>query len=187
MSKLAVFKNFLKDVNVGAVVPTSPPAVKRVCDKVDFDRARVIVEYGPGTGVFSEALLKRMSPDAQLILVETNPEFCEILQRIDDPRVSICPDSAENIREILTAHGENEADCVISGIPFTFFDKALRDSILENTRDALSPWGNFIVYQYSTFMKKCLSEYFGEVDMDFIMLNIPPVFIFEVKTEGGAS
>lgn len=187
MNRLTVFKNFLKDVRVGAVVPTSPPAIKRVCDKIDFGRTRVIVEYGPGTGVFSEPLLKRMSPDARLILVETNPEFCEILRRIDDPRVSVCQDSAENIRKILTACGETETDCVISGIPFTFFDKELRNRILENTRNALSPRGKFLAYQYSTFMKKCLCKYFGEVDTDFVVLNIPPVFIFETQPNGGAS
>ncbi len=185
MSTLTIFKNFLKDVRVGAVVPTSHVAVKRLCSRIDFDRARVVVEYGPGTGAFSKFILRRMSPESKLILIEINPEFCEILRRIDDPRIHVFQDCAEDIGRILKECGETVADYMISGIPFSILNKKLRDRILENTRDALSPQGKFLVYQYSNFMKKCLQQYFGEVATDFAILNVPPLFIFEVQLNGG--
>ena len=184
MSTLTVFRNFLKDVRVGAVVPTSSFAVKRLCGRINFDEARVIVEYGPGTGVFSGCLLKRMSPDAKLILVEVNPEFCEILRSIDDPRVHVFHDSAENIREILATCGESSADCVISGIPFSILGEGLRDKVLKSTRDALSSRGRLLLYQNSTFMRKHLKRHFEMTSTDFVALNILPVFIFEVQANG---
>lgn len=187
MSTLTIFKNLLKDVRVGAIVPTSSVAVKRVCSRIDFDRARVIVEYGPGTGVFSKFILRRMSPESKLILIEINPEFCRILRRIDDPRIHVFQESAEDIGRILEECGEDSADHMISGIPFSILNKTLRNRILDNTHNALAPQGKFLVYQYSTFIKKCLSEHFGRVDTDFEILNIPPLFIFEVQSNGGVS
>ncbi len=185
MSTLMIFKHFLKDVRVGAVVPTSHVAVKRLCSRIDFDRARVIVEYGPGTGVFTKFILQRMPPESKLILIETNNEFCKILRRIDDPRIHIFHDSAEDVGRILEECGETTADHIISGIPFSILSKSLRGRILENTRNTLSPQGKFLVYQYSIFMKKYLCRHFGRVATDFAMLNIPPLFIFEVQLNGG--
>ena len=181
MNRLTVFKNFLKDVKVGAVVPTSSFTVKRLCGRINFDEARVIVEYGPGTGVFSDFLLKRMSPDAKLILVDINPEFCKILRRINDPRVHVFHDSAENVGNMLATCGESAADCVISGIPFSILGEGLRDRVLKSTRDVLSPQGRLFVYQNSTFMRRHLKRHFGMITTDFVALNILPMFIFEVR------
>ncbi|MCK5557186.1 MAG: hypothetical protein KAJ01_02330, partial [Candidatus Hydrogenedentes bacterium] len=125
MSTLTIFKNLLKDVRVGAVVPTSHVAVKRLCSRIDFDKARVIVEYGPGTGVFSKFILRRMSPESKLILVEINSEFCEILRRINDTRIHVFQDSAEDVGRILKECGENAADHIISGVPFSILSKKL--------------------------------------------------------------
>lgn len=42
---------------------------------VNFENARTIVEYGPGTGVFTEKLLEKRNPKTILLLVENNMEF----------------------------------------------------------------------------------------------------------------
>ena len=60
------FKRFLqKPFQIASIVPSSKALVERVADKIDFDRARVIAEYGPGEGVHSRAIARRMSPDAR--------------------------------------------------------------------------------------------------------------------------
>src|SRR5258708_34824286 len=60
-SSLALFtRNFLKSpAMLGAVVPSSPFLVKDMMSPVDWDRARVLVEYGPGVGPFTKEILKR--------------------------------------------------------------------------------------------------------------------------------
>ena len=61
------FKRFLKrPLQIASIVPSSQALVERVASKIDFDRARVIAEYGPGEGVHSRALAQRMRPDARL-------------------------------------------------------------------------------------------------------------------------
>src|SRR5437773_11065679 len=65
------FKRFLKrPLQIASIMPSSRALVERVASKIDFDRARVIAEYGPGEGVHSRALAQRMRPNAQLLLFE---------------------------------------------------------------------------------------------------------------------
>src|ERR1700726_63362 len=63
------FKRFLKrPFQIASIVPSSKAMVERVSDKIDFDQARMIAEYGPGEGVHSRAIARRMRPDCQLLL-----------------------------------------------------------------------------------------------------------------------
>jgi phospholipid N-methyltransferase len=179
MSRSAVFKNLLKDIRVASVLPTSSFGVKKLCRRVDPDRARVVVEYGPGTGPFTEHLLEKMPPDSKLVLIETNLEFYKTLKRIEDQRVHVFNDSAENVRNLLRDCGEERADYVISGIPFTLIKEPAKSRIIEDTRAILGENGRFLLYQHSGHMKKYLARHFRNVDTGRVILNIPPLFIFE--------
>ena len=44
--------------------------VERVASKMDFSRRRVIAEYGPGEGVHSREIARRMTADSHLLLFE---------------------------------------------------------------------------------------------------------------------
>ncbi len=179
MSTAKFFKNFLTDTKVGALTPTSLHTIRQLCNRIGLDHSRVIVEYGPGTGVFGEFLLERMPAASELIMIETNPVFCEMLKRFEDPRAHVFNDSAENVRDVLSQCNEDSADCIISGIPFTLFGERLRRRVIENTRSALTENGRFFVCQYSTFVKKYLKDHFGQVTVDMGLFNIPPMFILE--------
>ncbi len=54
-------------------------------------KPRVIAEYGPGEGVHSREIARRMQPEAQLLLFELDPAFSRDLKRqfADDPRVHV--------------------------------------------------------------------------------------------------
>ncbi len=55
--------------------------------RVDWQKAKVVVEYGPGVGTITQEVLKRMRPDATLIAIELNPNFFRVLEaEIHDPR-----------------------------------------------------------------------------------------------------
>ena len=74
-------KTFFKErKQVGALAPSSKFLVKKMCDKIDFNNARYIVELGPGTGVFTEELLKRAHPDCRIVVIELNEKFYEFLK-----------------------------------------------------------------------------------------------------------
>jgi len=174
-----LLKNFFKDRNIASVAPSSKFAVNKVCKKMDLSGKRVIVEYGPGTGVFTRALLRKMDPDSKLIVIETNPNMISLLKEIKDHRVYIFNDSAENVEDILNHCGEETADYIISGIPFSFIKKDKKHLIVGNTQRVLSDDGTFLVYQFTLAVLGYLRKYFNKISYDFVLLNIPPIIIFE--------
>ena len=169
-------KNFIRDQDVAAIAPSSTFLVERVCKWIDFDEPAVIVEYGPGNGVFSEHILERMTDDSILLLVESNPDFVEMLEEMtaDDPRAHVIEDRAEHIRAILDAHDIDAVDYIVSGIPFSFLDDETKDELLDTTRDVLGPDGKFLVYQNYNHLEAPLREHFSTVTKEREFLNIPP-------------
>src|SRR5438067_12961253 len=95
------FKRILKrPLQIASIMPSSQALVERVASKIDFERTRVIAEYGPGEGVHSRALAERMRRDAQLLLFELDPAVWRDLARqfADDPRVPAINAKAATIR-----------------------------------------------------------------------------------------
>ncbi len=180
MSTIDYIKNFIRDKDVASITPSSSFLVKRVCKKIDYSEPRVIVEYGPGTGVFSEYLLQHLKPGSKLILIEKNEGFVEILEEMaEDPRVLLYQDSAENVADILKDAGEDVADYVLSGIPFSFLSDEVRTELIRETRRVLGPDGRFLVYQNYNHMEKPLREHFDHVTKEYELLNIPPMYAYE--------
>ena len=184
MDTFTYLKNFIRDRNVASITPTSSFCVRKVCNKINFDRSELIVEYGPGTGVFTDYLLRRMRNDARLILIERNKNFNSILEKnFHDPRVTIVNGSAENVLDALNNSKETKADCILSGIPFMLLPQELKHRILANTHEALKKGGKFLVYQTcfqtENHLKVHLDRYFPVVRTKFEMLNIPPLRVYE--------
>jgi phospholipid N-methyltransferase len=188
MDTFIYIMNFIKDRNVASVTPTSSVGVKKVCSKIDFSQNNLIVEYGPGTGVFSKYMLQKMREASRLILIERNGSFNSILkQKINDPRAVLVHDSAENVLQTLRACKESEADYIISGIPFSFLNSDLKHRILYNTHRALKKGGKFLVYQTcfqtNNHLKVHLQKYFPIVNSKYELVNIPPLRTYEaIKT-----
>ena len=65
--------------SIGAVLPSSQKLAEEMVRNVDFQNAKCIVEYGPGTGVFTEKLIAKKKEDTLLIVFEKNQEFCNNL------------------------------------------------------------------------------------------------------------
>jgi phospholipid N-methyltransferase len=172
--------NFLKyPAMLGSVIPSSRFLIEEVLDQVDWERADVIVEYGPGVGNFTEQILRRMRPDATLLALETNPEFVRFLgQSFTDTRLQVVHGSAADVDRILWQRGLHKADYVISGIPFSTMPSDLRESILKTTHGVLDPTGAFLVYQFSARVLPDLRRIFGRVDRSFEPLNILPAQMF---------
>lgn len=184
MSTLNYVKCFMRDRNVASITPTSPFGVKRVCRKMDFPRTELVVEYGPGTGVFSEYLMQHLPATAHLVLIERNPNMFKCLKnRFTDQRVHIFNDSAENVGTLVNGQMNRKPDYVISGIPFSYMPDKVRKDIIQKTHQVLGDNGKFLAYQ--TFYQKDdhllihLEQFFRKVNSEFELLNIPPMRIYE--------
>src|SRR5256714_15475625 len=140
------FKRFLqKPFQIASIIPSSKALVERVADKIDFERARVIAEYGPGEGVHSREIARRMAPDAQLLLFELDPAFSRDLERqfADDPRVHVINQDAARLPHELERRHIPHCDYILSGIPFSILKIDKKLSLLQKTYDALTPDGRF--------------------------------------------
>ena len=177
---LLFLRNYLKHPRMlGAMIPSSRFVVEEVLGKVEWDRAKVIVEYGPGVGTFTTEILKRMRPDAALIVFELNKDFARFLRhKVPDPRFHVVQGSAAQVDAILTEKGHVGADYVISGIPFSTMPATERDTIIRKTHKVLNPRGAFLVYQVSGAVGPHLQRVFSNVDRDYEPLNLLPAKLF---------
>lgn len=173
-------RNFFKHPKMlGSLIPSSRFLIDRLLERVDWGRARVIVEYGPGVGTITEEVLRRMRPDATLVVFETNGEFVRFLEEsLADPRLHVIHGSAEDIGDVLARLECGPADYVISGIPFSTMPEDLRERILNATRAALRPSGTFLVYQFSAKVWPHLQRVFRHVHRDFEVRNVLPAWLF---------
>jgi phospholipid N-methyltransferase len=173
-------RNFFRHPRMlGSIVPSSRFLIKQLLEPINFARARVIVEYGPGSGVITAELLRRMRSDAVLIAIEMNPDFVSYLSSaFTDKRLRVIEGSAVSVDEILRRCGHMRADYIISGIPFSTIPAPLRERILHKTRDMLEPSGAFLVYQFSTRVLRDLKRTFGYVARRFEPLNVLPAHLF---------
>ena len=145
---------------VASLLPTSLATVGRIVSKAPVEEADLIVEFGPGSGVVTRGLLRRMRPEARLVAIEANEEFAERLTaELGDRRLSVEHDAAERVGEILDARGLGPADCVFSGIPFFWLDWEQARSIVANTEAALAPGGVFVAYQMFYQPRRCLRDH----------------------------
>lgn len=173
-------KNFLQHPRMlGSVFPSSRFLIQRILDRIDWVAARVVVEYGPGVGNVSQELLLRLRPDGRLILIEMNAEFVSLLRRrFSDPRVAVVHGSAADVQQILSNLRVGQADCVISGIPYSTIPVELRRRILRESRAVVRESGEVIVYQFMRTILPQLQDCFGHVDEEFEALNIPPARVW---------
>jgi phospholipid N-methyltransferase len=173
-------QNFFKHPRMlGSLIPSSRFLVNQLLKQIEWQRADLIVEYGPGVGTFTGEILERMHAGATLVVLEMNPDFVAYLrEHFTDPRLIVAEASAGDVETVLAAHGLERADYIISGIPFSTIAPEERASILEATRRALVPGGEFLVYQFSGRILPLLKVQFRDVRTDFEPLNILPARLF---------
>ena len=182
MNKIKFLKGFLKNWReVGSVIPSSRFLANKMIEPIDFEKAKVIVELGPGLGCFTDKILEMMNKDSKLIIFEINPDFCRELGKDKDSLLTIfnvsALDMAYHMREI-------KADYVISGIPLSTLADDSRSLLLKAIKNILSGGGVYIQFQYSLGTYKKLKSLFSKVSFKFTLFNAPPAFVYQcLKTE----
>jgi phospholipid N-methyltransferase len=173
-------KNFLQHPRMlGSLIPSSRFLVDRLLAKVDWERARTIVEYGPGVGTITAHILSRMSPHTRLVVFEMNEDFvCYLKRTFPDPRLHVVHGSAASVQRELDRLKLDGADYIISGIPFTSMPVKLREKIMAESREALRPGGAVLVYQFTRTVLPYLRSHFNQIDQDFEPRNILPARLF---------
>jgi len=152
--------------------------VKRIIDKIDFDKAEIIVEYGVGNGVITKMLLNNMKPKSILFVFETNKSRVDGLLQINDKRLIIINGDAEHANLILKNRYKIESvDFVVSIIPFTFIERRKRRRIIYRTHSLLNKKGGFLNYLHSWSIFTLTTRKFQKVNWKMALLNLVPTLI----------
>lgn len=179
------FRAFLKaPMTVASVIPSSSFLERRVIREAGIADAKVVVEFGAGTGGITRAMLAAMRPDARLLAIEWTADFIPGLERIDDGRFEVVNECASTVRERLSERGLSGADAIVSGIPFSTMPPELSEEIAHAIRDALNPGGRFVAYQFSGRVADYLRPVMGEPEVQHEILNIPPLRTFTWRKDG---
>lgn len=191
MSTLGFMREVIRaNKHTGALAPSSPELAKAVIDMARLRGQKVIVEFGPGNGVFTEEILRRMDSDAHFMAVEINPEFVKQTRK-RCPKARVIEGSAADTPKFLQADGHSHCDLIISGLPWTRFEGWLQDELLRATVESLRPGGRFITFAYSfsphvpsgrRFFREKLPAAFKSVTRSRpIWKNFPPAVVFTAE------
>ena len=181
MGKLTFVKQYItKPKFIGAVLPSSKYLANKMVEDIDFNRAECIIEYGPGTGVFTEKLIENRKVDTIILLIEYNHEFYNILKEKfkNVQNLHVINDSAEYVDKYLTQYDVPRVDYIVSGLPFASLPQKVSSNILDKTQKYLNEDGKFITFQYTLLKKNLIQQYFSKISVKREVRNIPPAYVF---------
>lgn len=184
-------------IATAAIAPSSRHLAAAMLKGVDLASLNTIVEFGPGTGVFTRAVLDGLraagNTAAEFIAIEKNPRMAAALQSdlasIDPagPRPRIIPGDALDLDAILRDHGRDQADFILSGLGWPSIPGSIRDAILEKTAAALPPGRAFRTFGYHIGLtlpgawgfRRTVRRLFSRVTISpVVWRNLPPAFVY---------
>lgn len=171
-------------LRVGAVAP-SGPALARAITRRFSGADGPVIELGPGTGVFTAALLERGVAPRHIAAIEAGEDFAAALaQRYPDITV-LCADAARVRR--LTPFGPAGAAAIICGLPLLSMPPANVLRILAGSFASLRPGGELRLFTYGA---RCPvpDAILGRLGViwrrdAFVLMNMPPASVYVLKRQ----
>ncbi|HEY3480075.1 MAG TPA: methyltransferase domain-containing protein [Streptomyces sp.] len=177
---MSITREFLRHpMLTGAIAPSSARLAETMTAGLGLERATHVVELGPGTGVFTEAVLALLRPEARLTAVEINPRFADAL-RERFPQVGVINGSAEH-------RTPDDIDVVVSGLPWTAMTADRQARILDVVTAKLVPNGRFTTFAYAhaawtpparRFAASLRSRFAVVERTSVVWENLPPAFVY---------
>lgn len=163
---------------VASIVPSSKSTIDALLERVDWERCKLFVEYGPGVGTFCSHILDRLPADGKLLVIDTNPRFIDYLKEsIDDDRFHAVLGSAADVDKFIRATGHTKADYILSGLPFSALTLEQGQQIVDTSHSVLREGGAFLTYQFRATARRLTEQRFAKVETDFALMNVPPCLL----------
>ncbi len=184
-SDIALFLRQLirNPVQTSAILPSSNFLARAMVSGLGPHSGRV-VEFGPGTGVFTRAILNAGVRPKDLVLFEMNPDFAGHLRR-QFPDVTVHVAGAQDAPK----HCTEGVGTVISGLPLLSMPTDIRRAIVGGAFNILRKGGAMVQFTYgpnpplddASFTALGLAH----KRRTKIWLNMPPatVYAFQRKSE----
>ncbi|MEC7751951.1 MAG: methyltransferase domain-containing protein [Myxococcota bacterium] len=194
MRGIDFFREFLRDpTQTGAVMPSGQQLCRLLAQTAGVPEAKVVLEFGTGTGVVTREIARQLPGDGRFIGIEINPEMAKATQALCSD-VEVVNRNAADAPEILRERGFRSCDCIVSGLPWASFPEALQDELLQGAVTALRPGGRFVTFAYlhalptpaaKRFREK-LGHYFAAVGKtSAVWANVPPALVYWADKDRG--
>jgi phospholipid N-methyltransferase len=175
--------------SLGAVAPSSVWLARQMIHEANLTCARNVVEFGPGTGIFTKFILPELHPDCRFLAIERNETMSRIF-REHHPDVTLVEGCVSEIEEICRDHGMLEVDRIVSGLPWAAMNGDTQQMILDAVIKVLCPGGFLVTFTYlgakrlpaGRAFQKRIRKNFKEVSFsDPVWMNFPPARVYTCK------
>lgn len=182
------FYHYLKNPKqVGALCPSSKKLRRTITQNIGLEHAQNIVEIGAGTGAFTKTILENKHKNAKFFAVEINNKMATKLSK-KHQNLDLQVGNAENLLNFLNQRQMQNADIIVSGIPWALLKNYEQEKLLNVIYKSLNKGGYFTTFAYvlpslaaKEFRKKIFSL-FDEVTISkIIWRNIPPAVVYYCK------
>ncbi|WP_253188212.1 class I SAM-dependent methyltransferase [Rhodobacter sp. 24-YEA-8] len=164
---------------ISAIAPSSRVLARAMTAKIGPHSGKV-VEFGPGTGRFTEAILARGLPPENLTLFELDDEFVDFLRR-KFPRVTVHKTGAQEVQALVGSG----VSTVISGLPLLSMPDPVRRAIVGAAFDVLEPDGEYVQFTYGPrppVPPEIISDLGLAVDRGHkVWANLPPARVYRFR------
>lgn len=147
---------------------------------IDFAEIEYIVELGPGTGVFTEAICHAARPDAKIMAVELESTYIESLEHRYQEDAEVVHASADMLPDLLAQRKWPRVDLIVSGLPFVLPDD-VKYRLFSFLQEATSSGTQL---RWFTYMPPFMKPHYRAFDIRkhaFVAWNFPPMWIYRVN------
>jgi len=176
-------------ITTGSITSSSRYLARAIIKDLDLASANSVLEYGPGTGSFTELILSELGPDTKFAAIELNPNFAKEFE-FRYPHVRLFRDSVSNVRRICEIAGIESVDCIVSGLPWALFPENIQAELLRETLRVMTPDARFATFSYvhslalagSKRFTTHLTRNFESVSKSpIVWRNLPPAFVYRCR------
>lgn len=175
------FDNPLK---TGAVAPSSPALARKMASYIEPSRDGRVLELGPGTGVVTQAVIKKGIDPTRIVAVEYSHEFVDIL-RDRFAGAQVVQGDAYDFEAIRGEHVTEPLAAVVSSLPLFTKPKEMRKRLISMCMDALAPGAPFIQFSYALVPPVSEKEGEGRFTIEtsnWILGNLPPARVWVYRS-----
>ena len=167
--------------SVGAVAPSSRRLANHmVADIVPGSR---VIELGAGTGALTRAILDSGVNAADLLVIEQNEAFSEMLRK-RFPGVAVITGNALGLKRHADAL-PGPVDFVVSGLPLLLFTPGRKLRLLYQVFSVLTEEGAFHQFTYGGRcpVERAVLRRLGleATLLRFTPMNVPPAFVYRLQ------
>jgi phosphatidylethanolamine/phosphatidyl-N-methylethanolamine N-methyltransferase len=163
---------------VGAVTPSGKVLARTMASYVDPRIPGPVIELGPGTGPVTDALIRRGVAQDRLVLIEYNPEFCQLLKR-RFPKATIIQGDAYDLAETLSGILKEPAAAIVSSLPLFTKPMDQRLDLLETAQGMSHLGAPFIQFTYAVVPPiPARSDSYKARASNRIWRNLPPARVW---------